>query len=161
MDNSVQATRPHTARPQRLGALRTAVAKVRSRRAVQASRRAADLELARSEIAPLRFAWRVEELVSTKSRLDLAHSLRSLVRNASPRYVAPASPLNRLAVRADAETIGALASRLTDLGRPVTARGVVLLQRLLLDTSGPLYDLELEDDLPSYLDTALEALEPR
>ena len=32
---------------------------------------------------------------------------------------------------------------------------------MLVDGSGPLYDRELVDDLPAYLDTAIEALEPR
>jgi len=106
-------------------------------------------------------AWRVEELVSTKSRLDLAHSLRSLVRDAGPRYLASASPANRIAVRAESETLLTLAGRLADLKRPVAARGVVLVERLLVEPSGPLYDRDLADDLPPYLDCALEALEPR
>ena len=35
-----------------------------------------------------------------------------------------------------------VASRLSDLDRPVTARGVVLVEGLLVDVSGPLYDRE-------------------
>jgi hypothetical protein len=133
----------------------------KARRALRAARWAADAELARRESPPLRLAWRVEELVATKSRLDLAHTLRSLVRDASLRYLPTASPVNRVAVRAESETFLNLARRLADLERPVAARGVVLLERLLVEPSGPLYDRELIDDLPPYLDTALAALEPR
>jgi hypothetical protein len=131
------------------------------RRTLRVARWAADTELARREPPPLRLAWRVEELVATKRRLDLAHSLRTLVRDAGPRYLPSASPVNRLAVRAESETFLALAGRLADLERPVAPRGVVLLERLLAEPSGPLYDRELVDDLPLYLDTARAALEPR
>jgi hypothetical protein len=137
-----------------------AVSRVRARRMLRAARRAADTELALRKLPPLRLAWRIDELVSTKNRLDLAHSLRTLVRDASPRYLISATPINRLAVRAESETLLALASRVADLNRPVAARGVVLLERLMVDASGPLYDRERVDELPAYLDCALDALEP-
>ncbi len=133
----------------------------RVRRALRAARWAADTELAFRKLPPLRLAWRVEELVSTKNRLDLAHSLRTLVRDAGPRYVLTASPVNRLAVRAESDALLSAADRLSDLARPVAARGVVLIERLLVDPSGPLYDRERVDELPTYLDCALEGLEPR
>jgi hypothetical protein len=144
-----------------LRAMWRALERWKDRRALRIARWAADAELARRDAPPLRLAWRVEELVSTKNRLDLAHSLRSLVHDAGPRYLASASPVNRLAVRAESDTLLALASRLLDLKRPVGARGVVLLERLLVEPSGPLYDRELADDLPPYLDCTLKALEPR
>jgi hypothetical protein len=109
----------------------------------------------------LRLAWRVEELVAPKNRLDLAHSLRSLVHEAGPRYLASASPVNRLAVRAESDALLALAGRLSDLKRPVAPRGVVLVERLLVEPSGPLYDRDLADDLPPYLDCAFTALASR
>jgi hypothetical protein len=124
-------------------------------------RAAADTELARRDRPPLRLAWRVEELVATKNRLDLAHSLRSLVRDARPRYMPSASPFNRIAVRSESETFLSVANRLADLERPVAARGVVLLDRLLIDGSGPLYDREIADELAPSLAHALDALEPR
>jgi hypothetical protein len=136
-------------------------AKVKTRKAMRSARWAADSELALVKSPPLRLAWRVEELVSTKSRLDLAHAVRSLVRNADTRSLPSAAPVNRLAVRAESDTFAAIADRLIDLQRPVAAQGVVLLQRLLLDSGGPLYDVDREDDLPSYLDDALASLEPR
>ena len=54
-----------------------------------------------------------------------------------------------------------MAARLADLERPVAARGVVLLERLLIDGSGPLYDRDRVDEFGSTLDTILDALEPR
>jgi len=110
---------------------------------------------------PLRLAWRVDELVGTKNRLDLAHAIRSLVRDANPRYLPSASPVNRPAIRAYSDELLAIAARLADLERPVAARGVVLADRLLVDGSGPFYDRERVGELPSYLDAALAALEPR
>lgn len=133
----------------------------KTRRALRAARWAADAELMRRESAPLRLAWRVEELVTPKNRLELARTLRSLVRDASTRYLPSASPVNRLAVRAEAQTLSAIADQLADLERTVAARGVVLVERLLVDGFSPLYDRESVDDLPGYLDTALAALEPR
>ena len=133
--------------------------RLQASRALRAARRAADAELALRHSPPLRLAWRVDELVSTQNRLDLAHLLRSLVRDADARYLPSASPVNRRAVQAAAETIQAAAARLTDLERPVMARGVVLLERLLLDPSGPLYDRALHSELRPSLDRALEALE--
>ena len=139
---------------QRLGRLK-------ARRALRALRAAADTDLARRDRPPLRLAWRVEELVRTKNRLDLAHSVRSLVRDARPSYLPSASPFNRLVVRAESDQLLAVAARLADLERPVAARGVVLLERLLTDGSGPLYDRDRVDEFGSALDTILDALEPR
>ena len=135
--------------------------RLKARRALRALRAAADTDLARRDRPPLRLAWRVEELVGTKNRLDLAHSVRSLVRDARPRYLPSASPFNRLVVRAESDQLLAMAARLADLERPVAARGVVLLERLLTAGSGPLYDRDRVDEFGSTLDTILDALEPR
>lgn len=135
--------------------------RLRARRALRALRAAADTDLARRDRPPLRLAWRVEELVGTKNRLDLAHSVRSLVRDARPSYLPSASPFNRLVVRAESDALLVVAARLADLERPVAARGVVLLERLLTDGSGPLYDRDRVDEFGSTLDTILGALEPR
>lgn len=135
--------------------------RLKARRALRALRAAADTDLARRDRPPLRLAWRVEELVGTKNRLDLAHSVRSLVRDARPSYLPSASPFNRLVVRAESDQLLAVAARLADLERPVAARGVVLLERLLTDGSGPLYDRDRVEEFGSTLDTILDALEPR
>ena len=133
-----------------------------SRRALRRARREADTEIeALAGSAPLRLAWRVDELVTPKNRLDLAHSLRSLVADAGSRYLPSASPVNRPAVRGVSATLLAIAGRLADLERPVAARGVLRVDRLLTDGSGPLYDRERPEELRSYLDGTLEALERR
>jgi hypothetical protein len=144
-----------------LRAMRRSLAHWKERRALRIARWAADAELSRRDTPPLRLAWRVEELVAPENRLDLAHSLRSLVHEAGPRYLASASPVNRLAVRAELDALLALASRLSDLKRPVAPRGVVLVERLLVEPSGPFYDRDLADDLPPYLDCTFTAPEPR
>lgn len=134
---------------------------MRMHRAVRKARWEADSEIAKSDgSVPLRLAWRIDELVATKNRLDLAHTLRSLVRDAGLRHLPSASPVNRPAVRAHSETILVVASRLADLERSIAPRGVVLVDRLLTDGSGPLYDRELVAELPPYLDSTLTALEP-
>jgi hypothetical protein len=99
--------------------------------------------------------------VATKNRLDLAHSLRSLVRDSGPSHLPCASPFNRVIVRAESGRVLAVAARLADLERPVAARGVVLLDSLLTDGFGALYDRERVDAFEPTLDAILEALEPR
>jgi hypothetical protein len=136
------------------------VERLRERRVLRAARSRADTELAHRKHPPLRLAWRVEELVATKNRLDLAHALRSAVRDSSARYIPSASPVNRVAVRSESDVILAIAARLTDTDRAVAARGIVLADRLLTDGSGPLYDRARVDDLPAYLESTLSALEP-
>jgi hypothetical protein len=142
------------------GVARWATAR-RDRRSLRAARFAADTELALGRGVPLRLAWRAEELVATKSRLDLAHELRSLVRHASARLLPAASPVNRGAVRVESPVLLDIAHRLADLGRPVAARGIVMLRRLLDDRDGPLYDRDRAGELGDAFETVLDALEPR
>ncbi len=134
---------------------------LKSRRALRAARSAADDELVRRDDTPLRLAWRAEELVAPKNRLELAHSLRSLVRDSAVRYLPSASPVNRGAVRGESKTLLTLAARLADVHTAVAARGVILVDRLLVDGSGPLYDRARVDELSPYLERALRALNPR
>ena len=136
---------------------------MRARRAARKARWAADSEIANLDGGgiPLRLAWRVDELVATKNRLDLAHAIRSVVADASARYLPSASPVNRPAVRFQSAGLLAVAARLADLELSVAPRGVVLADRLLIDGSGPLYDRERVGELPSYLDATVRALEPR
>jgi hypothetical protein len=160
MDKSLPAGPQHETRPSAVRSLFHGLERLKARRALRAARWEADTELAHRTTAALRLAWRVEELVSTKNRLDLAHALRSLVREANVLYLPGPSPVNRVAVRAEADAILAIAERVADLDRPVGPRGVVLSDRLLTDGSGPLYDRERVDELPAYLDSTLDALEP-
>jgi hypothetical protein len=137
------------------------VAARRERRSLRAARYAADTEILLGRGVPLRLAWRAEELVTTKSRLDVAHELRSLVRHASARLLPAASPVNRGAVRVESPVLVQLADRLADLGRPVAPGGIVMLRRLLDDRDGPLYERDRAAELGDALDSVLDALEPR
>jgi hypothetical protein len=135
------------------------LASLRSRRSLRAAREEADREIRRSPASSLRLAWRTAELVVPSKRFELARSLRWIVRDADARHLPGASPINRGAVRAVAEPMLELADRLEDLERPVAARGILLLDGLLLDGEGPLYEQGPADSLLDRLDEAGAALE--
>jgi hypothetical protein len=162
MDTGLETSAAVSARPAGRRGLRHGLELLRARRAARRARWDADTEIAACEGSPpLSLAWRVDELVGTKNRLDLAHALRSLVRDSNLRYVPSASPVNRAAARAHSDELLAIAGRLADLDHPLQARGVVLADRLLVDGAGPLYDRERVGELPSQLEEALTALRPR
>jgi hypothetical protein len=110
-----------------------------ARRALRSARRAADDELARTRLPSPRLAWRAAELTSDRHRLELGRSLTDVVHASDERLLPAAAPLARAAVRACRPQLLALTARLYDLSLPVTPRGMVLVERLLGDGSGPLY----------------------
>ena len=110
-----------------------------ARRALRAARRRADDELATSRIPSPRLAWRVDELLRDDNRLSLARSLTDVVHSADERLLPTASPVDRAAVRECRPELLELASRLFDLARGISPRGLVLVERLLVDGNGPLY----------------------
>jgi hypothetical protein len=110
-----------------------------ARRALRAARRSADAELLVTRLPPPRLAWRRQELVADRHRLLLGRSLTDIVHASDERFLPSASPLDRGAVRACRSQLLDLASRLCDLDRPVMPRGVLLVERLLADTGGPLF----------------------
>lgn len=132
---------------------------LRTRRALRVARRDADEELLRSAVPSLRLAWRAAELVVPKNRLELARSLRTLVREADARYLPNAVPINRGAVRAVSADLVEMADRLADLENPIAPRGVLLVEQLLTDGAGPLYNHESADELASSVTKATRALE--
>ena len=69
----------------------------------------------------------------------LAKALRGVVSELDARRLPGASPLNRSGARPHAGLIQALADRVGDLERPVSARGLLLVEDLLTDGWGPLY----------------------
>ncbi|MGZ4300726.1 MAG: hypothetical protein ACXVE1_08060 [Gaiellaceae bacterium] len=127
-------------------------------RELNRGRRTADAELRKVDSVPLRLAWRSAELTAGGERLELAHQIRVLVRGASPRYLPGAVPLARGAVRIEEHSLLALADRLSDLGRPVAPRGILLLKDLLVDSDSPLY-LDSLNPLGPALATIAAALE--
>jgi hypothetical protein len=138
-------------------ALVAATRALREARELSRLRRAADRALllgSRSELA----AWRAAELVSVRSRLRLAHSLRRLVRDLESRSLPGASPVNRPAARPFAPELGALATRLEEPERPVSARGILLLEELLTDCRSPLYARDRAAGLPQALQATRSAL---
>ena len=130
-----------------------------ARRALRAARGRADGELLATRLPPARLAWRTAELISEDSRVDLGRSVTDVVHSADERLLPSASPLDRAAVRETRAQLLELAARLCDLSRPVAPRGVLLVDRLLLDAAGPLYGKGAPRALRLAIGRALAALE--
>jgi hypothetical protein len=132
---------------------------------VFASRRSLDDALA-DGASPLwtpELALRARQLVSRGSRQHLATSLERLVKEAQrsvpPRAVAvPLLP--RRAISAAQTSLFTIATRLRD-ERPVYARGMALLSRLLSDGSGPMYNSHAGGSLGHALGAIAAALDGR
>jgi hypothetical protein len=142
-------------------ALAAAVRAERARAELRAVRRTADrLILADSHGAEGSeiVRWRMLELVAPDSRVELAQELDRTLRRSDPSRLPSASPLRRGLARRQREQLQRLEERMLD-GRPVTARGVVLLRRLLREPGSPLYD-EHAGDLSRAIATVLVELEP-
>jgi hypothetical protein len=129
---------------------------------VFASRRSLDEALA-DGASPLwtpELALRARQLVSGGSRRQLATSLERLVdeakRTVSPRAVAV--PLPRREIVEAQTCIFGIAARLRD-ERPVYARGVALLSRLLSDGRGPAYNPHAGGSLRYALEAIAAALD--
>jgi len=131
------------------------------RRELRRAREEADHELLHSAFTSPRTSWRAAELTTPKRRLALARSIERLVRSADGRYLPGPMPLNRAAIRENASTLHELASRLTQLERPVSPRGVLLLETLLTDGFGPLYVQYRAMELKDTLARAADALASR
>jgi hypothetical protein len=129
-----------------------------ARRALRAERRRADEELLRSRRPSLRLAWRVAELVSDEQRINLGRQVAEVVHSADERFLPGASPIDRRAVRENRAQLLELGSRLFDTTRPVTPRGILLVQRLFED--GAVYGNGRAPRLRRDVEEARDALEP-
>jgi hypothetical protein len=109
-----------------------------ARRALRGARRRADAEILATHLPSPRLAWRVEELVADANRNDLGRSLTDVVHGSDERLLPSASPIDRAAVRECRAQLLDLASRLHD-SSAVAARGILLVELLLVDGNGPLY----------------------
>lgn len=103
--------------------------------------------------------WRIEELVASGSLASLSRELAGTLHRLRPGLLPSASPLRRVEARRDEELLRQLDTRLLD-GRPVGARGVLLLQRLLREPDSPLYESAHEQELGPALARVLAELEP-
>jgi hypothetical protein len=103
-------------------------------------------------------SWRTLELVAPESRAGLAREVGQTLGRMAPGRMPSASPLRRGAARRHQDLLRRIEERMLD-GRPVTARGVLLLRRLLREPSSPLYD-EHAGDLSRALGRVLLELEP-
>jgi hypothetical protein len=142
-------------------ALAAAVRAERARAELRAVRRAADrliLAGARGVEGSDIVRWRTLELVAPAMRQGLARELEQTLRSTDPARLPSASPLRRGVARRHRELLGRLEERMLD-GRPVTARGVLLLRRLLREPGSPLYD-EHAGDVSRALARVLVELEP-
>jgi hypothetical protein len=129
-----------------------------ARRTLRAERARADAELADARLPSPRHAWRIEELLADDHRLQLARQLTDIVHASDERLLPNARPINRGAVRETRAELLDIAARLFDTRRPVAARGVVLLERLL--DGGTLYGNGRTVQLRVEAANIREALEP-
>ncbi len=106
-------------------------------------------------------SWRAAELTSPRLRSTLAHSLGSIQREVRGGTPPGPVPLNTRALRRHLSLVGALQERLEDRALPVSARGMVLVDRLLTEPGSPLYSSPVPDDvLAEAVLEALWALDP-
>jgi hypothetical protein len=110
---------------------------------------------------PALVSRRAGELCSQRRRATLARTLRGIEREVLGRVVPGPVPLNRRAIRAHLDLVQALEQRLADPARPVAARGMLVVDRLLTEPGSPLYSRDEEAVLAQALSEALAALEPR
>jgi hypothetical protein len=142
-------------------ALAGAVRAERARAELRAIRRSADRLILASAVGVEGsdvIRWRTLELVDPATRQGLARELDQTLRRIDPARLPSASPLRRGVARRHGEMLGRLEERMLD-GRPVTARGVLQLRRLLRDPASPLYD-DHAGDLSRALARVLVELEP-
>lgn len=123
----------------------------------------ADAWIARGYVSTFsRYGWRVEELTDSRERLLLAASLRSIRRDVERRPTPVAVPLDREALRPCRERIAALAERLEELARPVSAAGVLGVRHLITNgATSPLYvhPVSAPRDIAAELTAVLDRLE--
>jgi hypothetical protein len=130
-----------------------------ARRALRAERERADRELLETRLPSPRLAWRTAELVAEEHRVELARDLTDLLRGADERLLPGSAPIDRAAIRACRARLLALAGRVCDLERPVAPRGILLVERLFDNGSGPLYGVGDDARLALQIAAASEALE--
>jgi hypothetical protein len=115
---------------------------VRATAELKRRRREADERLlldawARSPSAML--GWRARELTSPRRRSRLTRRLLRVERQARGEALPRLVPPNECATPDHLDLLRTLRERLEDRARPVTARGMILLERLLIEPESPLH----------------------
>lgn len=106
------------------------------------------------------YAWRVSELTSRRERRILAHSLAAAAREARQRPgPIGATVVSRASVRPYTAELTSLAERLTDLERPVSPSGMLLVRDLLTSPRSPLYEAARAHEIPATVATILRTLD--
>jgi hypothetical protein len=119
----------------------------------------ADAWIARGyESRASRYGWRIEELTSQRERRLLGRSVRGIVPELALGRLPGSSPLNRPALRPFRSELIALADRLDDLGRPVSAAGMLGVRRLLTEPESVLYARPYVDTQPRDIGAELGAI---
>jgi hypothetical protein len=140
------------------GAVRT----VRARHELAAVRRTADRLIVHNPLsrdASDLVRWRCKELTTHAKRERLRRDIERLLRSLDPARLPSASPLKRPAARGSRDLFEALATRLGD-EQPVAARGMLLAQSLLHDSTSPLFAEDADTLLAPALRRVTGALEP-
>jgi len=104
------------------------------------------------------YGWRIDELTSQRERRLLGRSVRRIVPELAAGRLPGVSPLNRLAMRPFRSELIALADRLDDLAQPVSAAGILGVQRLLTEPASVLYTWPEFDDRPRDIGAELGAI---
>jgi hypothetical protein len=103
-------------------------------------------------------ARRAEQLRSPKGRAHIADGLQDALDESRKAWSVSAKlPLRRAEIRACANDVAALVTRLRD-ERPIDVRGAAMAARVLFDGTGPLY--RESSELRYQLRSALLALDP-
>jgi hypothetical protein len=103
--------------------------------------------------------WRAGELMSPRLRSTLAHSLARIESETRGKLLPGAVPLNKRALRQELPLLCVLHALLADAARPVSVRGMLLVDRLVTEAGSPLYASVSDDVLADTLCDALTALE--
>ena len=137
---------------------------VRRRRDRARRRRSADALIAtlQDDRIPDSLRWRGDELTDSARRCELARQLHMFARMAGERVLITAIPVSLSTLRPNHDRLEAVAAVVDDVERPVTARGIVMLEALLDDaTRSPLYRPAHGDELGRALASVVAALAER
>jgi hypothetical protein len=104
-------------------------------------------------------AWRTSELTSRAHRRAVAGEVHRLVHELDATSLPGAVPLNRAAARPFGRELELLAETLAG-DKTVSARGVLLAQRLLTSSRSPLYNRDAAETLSAQLRRVRAALAP-